>query len=207
MPGVLYKKEREVLEYLAQFQRQYGYSPTLGEIAKATGHRSNATIHAIIRSLVEKGYVQKVEGNARVLKIIDQKIAATMTGIAPSIEIPLMGYIESGKQLIPHDDPNATLQTSSALISGKHTAFALQVQGNGFVPDGLLPMDILIIEKTQEVNDNDIIIVILDGNAFIKKYVKKNGQVTLHGLQASESVILPSTLSVIGKVTTLIRKY
>src|SRR6266516_2319053 len=99
MAGVLYKKEREVLEFLAQFQHQYGYSPTLGEIAKATGHRSNATIHAIIRSLVEKGYVQKVEGNARVLKIIDQKVASTMTGNQPSIEMPLMGYVEQEKPL------------------------------------------------------------------------------------------------------------
>ena len=57
MPGVIYKKEREVLEYLAQFQRQYGYSPTLAEIAEATGHRSNSTVHALIKSLVDKEYI------------------------------------------------------------------------------------------------------------------------------------------------------
>ena len=71
MAGVLYRKEREVLEYLAQFQRQFGYSPTLSEIAQGTGHKSNSTVHTLIRSLVEKGYVQKVDGNTRVLKILD----------------------------------------------------------------------------------------------------------------------------------------
>ena len=75
MPGVLYRKERQVLEYLAQFQKQFGYSPTLSEIAQATGHRSNSTIHTLIKSLVDKGYVQKVDGNTRVLKIIDEKIS------------------------------------------------------------------------------------------------------------------------------------
>ena len=74
MAGVLYKKEREVLEYIAQFQRQYGYSPTLTEIAGATNHKSPSTVHAIIRSLVSKGYIQKVDGNTRVLKIIDEKV-------------------------------------------------------------------------------------------------------------------------------------
>ena len=59
MAGVLYKKEREVLEFLAQFQNQHGYSPTLAEIAKATGHRSNSTVHAFIRALVDKGLCAK----------------------------------------------------------------------------------------------------------------------------------------------------
>ncbi|MEK7516973.1 MAG: hypothetical protein AAB583_00335, partial [Patescibacteria group bacterium] len=68
-------KEREVLDYIAQFQRQYGYSPTLSEISGATEHKSNSTVHALIKSLVDKGYIQKVDGNTRVLKIIDQKIA------------------------------------------------------------------------------------------------------------------------------------
>src|SRR6266700_1723282 len=129
MAGVLYRKERIAVEFLAQFQRQYGYSPTLGEIAKATGHRSNATIHAIIRSLVEKGYVQKVEGNARVLKIIDTQMASNLTGNQPSIEVPLMGYLEQERPLEQHMDPNATVMISSSLISGQRTVFALQVRG------------------------------------------------------------------------------
>lgn len=207
MAGVLYKKEREVLEYLAQFQRQYGYSPTLGEIAKATGHRSNATIHAIIRSLVEKGYVQKVEGNARVLKIIDQKIASTMTGVTPSIEVPLMGYLEQGKPLTPHEDPNAAIQISSTLISGKHTAFALQVKETGFIKDAILANDILVVEKTPETSDGDIVIVNLDGNTTVKKYIKTTGQITLHDLHNSDSVILPTSLTVIGKIVALVRKF
>lgn len=207
MPGVLYKKEREVLEYLAQFQRQYGYSPTLGEIAKATGHRSNATIHAIIRSLVEKGYVQKVEGNARVLKIIDQKIASTMTGVSPSIDLPLMGYVELGKPLRQHEDANATIQISSSMISGKHTAFAMQVQGSGFVQEGLWDQDILIVEKTQDVGNNTVIIATIDGNAFVKKYTIHNGQVTLRALLNTEEMITPSTYAIIGKVAGVFRKY
>ncbi len=108
MAGVIYRKERELLEYLAQFQAQYGYSPTLAELAKATNHRSKSTIHALIRSLVEKGFIQKVEGNTRVLKIIEDKVRLSFRGVAPSIEIPLMGYIAAGMPLEPHFEPNTT---------------------------------------------------------------------------------------------------
>src|SRR5260370_41317709 len=114
MPGVLYRKEREVLEFLAQFQNQHGYSPTLTEIAKATGHRSNSTVHALIRALVDKGYVQKVDGNARVLKILDEKMSEILaTGLQTSIDLPLMGFIAAGKPLEPHTDPNATFSISA----------------------------------------------------------------------------------------------
>src|SRR5260221_13775688 len=124
MPGVLYRREREVLEFLAQFQNHYGYSPTLSEIAKATGHKSNSTVHALIRALVDKGYVQKVEGNARVLKILDEKINSTLgTGTAPTVDLPLMGFIAAGKPLEPHPDVNATFSISASMISGQKTAY------------------------------------------------------------------------------------
>src|SRR3989344_712880 len=114
MPGVLYRKERDVLEFIAQFQKQYGYSPKLSEISHATANKSNSTVHAIIRSLVEKGYIQKVDGNTRVLKILDQQIVSAALGTQPSIELPLMGYIAAGKPLEPYNDPNATLQVSAS---------------------------------------------------------------------------------------------
>src|SRR5258708_213957 len=177
MPGVLYKKEREVLEFLSQFQRHYGYSPTLGEIAKATGHRSNSTVHAIIRSLVEKSYVQKVEGNSRVLKIIDQKVATSFNGNQPSIEVPLMGYIAAGRPLEPHTDPNAVLQISASLISGSMTAYALQVKGESLIEDGILDGDYVIIEKTNEPMNGDIVVALVDNNlATLKKFNCKNAK-------------------------------
>lgn len=209
MPGVLYQKEREVLKFLAQFQKQYGYSPTLGEIADATGHKSNATIHVLIRALVEKGYVQKIDGNARVLKIIDPKIASTLgDGYTASIEIPVMGYIAAGKPLEPHTDPNASLQISASLISGKKTAYALQVKGTSLIEDGILDGDYVIIEKTQNVFDGDIVVAIVDDNlATLKKFYKENGRVVLKPANCLMEPIYPNSLTIQGKICALIRKF
>src|SRR5258708_17404161 len=145
MPGDLYRKEREVLQYLVQFQSKHGYAPTLREIANATDHRSVSTVHVIIRGLVDKGYIQKVEGNMRVLKIKDETIAATFRGIEPSMELPLMGYIAAGKPLEPHTDPNATFQVSASMLSGKRTAFVLQVKGESMIEDGIFDGDYVVI--------------------------------------------------------------
>lgn len=209
MPGVLYRKEREVLEFLAQFQANYGYSPTLTEIARATSHRSNSTVHTIIRALVEKGYIQKVEGNARVLKIIDKKIMNTLgSGTTASVELPLMGYIAAGKPLEPHSDPNATFPISASMLSGKKTAFVLQVKGTSLIEDGILDGDYVVIEKDHEVREGDIVVAIVDDNlATLKKFYKEAGRVVLKPANSTMQPIYPNHLVLQGKVVGLVRKF
>lgn len=208
MPGVLYKKERQVLEFLAQFQSKHSYSPTLVEIAKATGHRSVSTIHVIIRSLVDKGYVQKVDGNARVLKIKDDNILNTFMGVEPSIEIPLMGYIAAGKPLEPYTDPNATFQISASMISGTKTAYALQVKGESMIEEGIFDGDYVIIERVTQAKNGEIVVALVDDNlATLKKFYLQNGVVELRPANAQMEPIYPKTLRIQGKVIALVRRF
>ncbi|MCL4354118.1 transcriptional repressor LexA [Patescibacteria group bacterium] len=208
MAGVLYKKEREVLEFVAQFQRQYGYSPILSEIAKATGHRSNSTVHTLIKSLVEKGYIQKVDGNTRTLKIVDEKVKVSLMGSHPAIELPLMGYIAAGRPLEPHTDPNATFFVSASLLSGQKTAYVLQVKGESMIEDGILDGDYVVIEKVQEAINGDIVVAIVDDSlATLKKFYKENGRVVLKPANSTMNPIYPTQLTIQGKVVGLVRKF
>ncbi|OGH50993.1 MAG: repressor LexA [Candidatus Levybacteria bacterium RIFCSPLOWO2_12_FULL_37_7] len=208
MPGVLYTKEREVLEFIAQFQRQYGYSPLLTEISQATGHKSNSTIHSIIKNLVEKGYVQKVDGNSRVLKILDPKLADAALGTQPSMELPVMGYIAAGKPLEPHTDPHASIQISASMISGKKTAYVLQVKGSSMIEDGILDGDYVVIEKTNEATNGDIVVAIVDSSlATLKRFYKENGKVVLKPANRDMEPIYPSSLLIQGKAVGVIRKF
>ncbi len=208
MAGVLYQKEREVLEYIAQFQRQYGYSPKLSEIGEATGHRGASTVHAIVKSLVTKGYIQKVDGNTRVLKIIDEKVTLSMLGSTASIVLPLMGYIAAGKPLEPHSDVNATFQVSTSMLSGKKIAYVLQVKGNSMIEDGILDGDYMIIERTEEAVNGDIVVALVDNNlATLKRFFKENGKVALKPANANMDPIYPSSLTIQGKAVGLVRKF
>ena len=208
MPGVIYKKEREVLEYLAQFQRQFGYSPTLQEIASATGHKSNSTVHALIKSLVDKGYIQKVDGNNRVLKIVDQKVTFSLLGSTASIELPLMGFIAAGRPLEPHSDPNATFHVSASMISGKRTAYVLQVKGNSMIEDGIFEGDYVVIEKTNIAVNGDIVVALVDNNlATLKRFYNENGRVVLKPANADMEPIYPNSLTIQGKAVGIVRKF
>lgn len=208
MAGVLYRKEREVLEFIAQFQAHYGYSPTLVEISKATGHKSNSTVHALIKSLVDKGYVQKDDGNNRVLKIINEKALSIVTGSQPSLELPLMGYIAAGQPLEPHTDPNATFQVSASLISGKRTSYVLQVKGSSMIDDGILDGDYVVIEKSETATNGDIVVALVDDNlATLKRFLRENDRVVLMPANKQMDPIYPTDLKIQGIVVGLVRKF
>jgi repressor LexA len=208
MPGVLYRKERQVLEFLVQFQNKHTYAPTLREIADATGHKSVSTIHVILRNLVDKGYVQKVDGNARVLKIKDENIISTFMGVSPSVELPLMGYIAAGRPLEPHVDPNATFQISASMLSGSKTAYVLQVKGESMIEDGIMDGDYVVIEKVNVATNGEIVVALVDDNlATLKRFYKEGGKVVLKPANATMQPIYPNTIKIQGKVVGLVRKY
>lgn len=208
MAGVLYRKERELLAFLAQYQQQYGYSPTLKEMAAATGHKSVSTIHAIIRNLVDKGYVQKNDGNARILKINQDDLLPVMKGTVPSLELPLMGYIAAGQPLEPHTDPNATFQVSASMLSGLKTAYVLQVKGESMIDDGIFDGDYVVIEKVNQATNGEIVVALVDDNlATLKRFYNENGKVVLKPANTRMEPIYPTSLRIQGRVVGLVRKY
>lgn len=213
MTAVLYKKERELLSYILQFQEQHGYSPTLREMADAMGKRSVSTIHAIIRTLVDKNYIQKVEGNTRTLKVMKKDNIGGITGAmpranGPSLALPLMGYIAAGKPLEPYTDPEATFSVSSSTISGKKPSYVLQVKGSSMIEDGILDGDFVVIEKSEIANNGDIVVALVDDSlATLKRFYKEGEQVILKPANREMEPIYPKQVRIQGVVVSLVRRF
>lgn len=215
MAPVLYEKERRILDYLANFQRKFGYSPTLREIADGLGLRSPATIHEHITSLIQKGYLKRVDGVKRSLEIVEQPTPppvangeAAATTHAGVIELPLMGFIAAGSPLEPHTDPNASFSIAASMISGKRPAFVLQVKGSSMIEDGILDGDYVVIEHTETAKNGDIVIALVDsGLATLKRFYMEGGQVVLKPANSAMSPIYPKQVKVQGKVVGLVRKF
>lgn len=213
MPAVLYRKERELLSYIIQFQESQGYSPTLREMADALGRRSVSTIHALIRSMVDKGYIQKVDGNTRTLKVLKKEslgniLGNTVRASGPSISLPLMGFIAAGQPLEPHTDPEASFQIASAMLSGKKTAYVLQVKGTSMIDDGILDGDYVVIEKAELANNGDIVVALVDDNlATLKRFYKQGEQVVLKPANSQMEPIYPKSIRIQGIVVGLVRRF
>lgn len=213
MTAVLYRRERELLTFIWQFQERNGYSPTLREMADAMNRRAPSTIHSLIRGLVEKGYLQKVDGNMRTLKILKKDqigalIGEKVKGVGTTISLPLMGFIAAGQPLEPHTDPEATLDVASSMISGKRTSYALQVKGNSMIEDGIFDGDFVVVEKTDVCSEGDIVVALVDDSlATLKRFYKKDGRIVLMPSNSEMEPIYPNECRIQGVVTGLVRKF
>jgi repressor LexA len=135
-------------------------------------------------------------------------MAQTMLGTTLSIELPLMGFIAAGQPLEPHTDPNATFQVSASLLTGKKTAYVLQVKGESMIDDGIHDGDYVVIEKVNQATNGEIVVALVDDNlATLKRFYNENGRVVLKPANAKMEPIYPNTLRIQGRVVGLVRKF
>lgn len=204
MPITLYKRQRQIVDFIAQYIQKNGYSPTLQEIANAIGVSSLATVHEHLQALQRKKVIKKFEGAVRGIELVDR----TFLKITDSVDLPLMGYIAAGSPIEPHTDPNATFKVSPELITGKKRAYVLQVKGKSMIEDHIDDGDFVVIEETGEVNNGDIVVALLDnGLATLKRFYKEVTRVRLEPANSTMSPIYATNVQIQGRVVGLIRKF
>ena len=209
MAVVLYKRQRDILEYVAKFIRKNGYSPTLTEIGAALGMRSPATVHEHIRALQAKGVIKKHDGRIRSLEVLYDP---TEHIIENQVDLPLLGYIHAGKPLEPYDDLNATFSISPNLVPPNKTAYVLQVKGDSMIEDGILSGDFVVLSKEESVRNGEIVVALImdpdrQGLATLKKYYKEENQIRLMPANSKMDPIFAKEGQIQGKLCALVRKY
>lgn len=203
MPVTLYKRQRQIVEFIGQYIQKNGYSPTLQEIADAIGVSSLATVHEHLQALERKGVIKKYEGAVRGIEIADDRYNAD-TGIS----LPVMGFIAAGQPIEPYTDPTATFPISPSMVSGKKRSYVLQVKGDSMIEEGILDGDYVVVEEQPEVHNGDIVVALLDnGLATLKRFFKEATRVRLEPANSTMAPIFATKVRIQGKVVGVIRRY
>ena len=206
MPITLYRRQKQILDFIKQYIDKYGYSPTLGEIAEAIGVSSLATVHEHLQALTTKGVIKRFEGAVRGIEILEQKISSTLQGV----ELPVLGFIAAGQPIMTYTDPDATIKVSPSMVSGKKRSYVLQVKGDSMIEDGILDGDYVIIEEQNTAHDGDTVVALLDnGLATLKKFYREPNRIRLEPANASMSPIYvddPDSMKIQGKCVGVIRR-
>lgn len=206
MPVTLYRRQKQILEYIRKYINRSGYSPTLGEIAEFLGVSSLATVHEHLQALVSKGIIRKFEGAVRGIEVVDKEIANELN----NIELPVLGYIAAGQPIMPYTDPDATISIApnSVNLSQRRRSFVLQVKGDSMIEDGILDGDFVIIEETRIAHDGDIVVALLDsGLATLKRYYKEPNRIRLEPANATMEPIYAMNVQIQGRCVGVIRRF
>src|SRR5689334_13673212 len=158
MPLIIYKKQRQILDFIKQHIQSNGSAPTLRQIADAIGVSSLATVHEHLQALEEKGLIKRKAGKVRSIDLKESEFNAD----PGSFEAPILGFIAAGLPIEPYTDPNATMGIPQMMVSGKKRTYVLQVRGESMIEDGIMDGDHVIIEQTEAATNGEIVVALLD---------------------------------------------
>ena len=217
-------KQRELMNFLEAYENRYKASPSFDEMREALGLASKSGIHRLISGLEERGFIRRLANRARAIEITKNKIQLNKIslnkknetnvveaefGTSSQIEIPLLGRIAAGTPIEAISDPNSFLSIPKDLInSGEH--FALEIIGDSMINAGIHDGDTVIIRKTKEATNGDIVVALVDGQeATLKTFRRESGRVALEAANPMYETRYFTTnqVSIQGKLSGLIRKY
>jgi len=204
MPIILYKRQRQILDFISQFIQKNGFAPSLTEIASALGVSSLATVHEHLAAMAKKGVIKRFQGSVRGIEIVSPE-ASKLTG---GVELPVLGFIAAGAPIEPYTDPHASMSVPPGMLSGKKRSFVLQVKGNSMIEEGILDGDYVVIEQKEIANNGDIVVAILEnGFATLKRFFKEATRVRLEPANSQMSPIFAKNVRIQGKVVGVVRRY
>lgn len=205
MSITLYKKQRQVFDFISQFIKKYGYSPTLQEIANAIGVSSLGTVHEHLKVLEGKGVLKRTGGVDRGITLLKGPVSERLE--RNELEIPVLGFIAAGSPIEAITDYTETVKVSPSMISGKKRVFALKVKGNSMINDGIFDGDCVIVEQQETANNGQIVVALVDNGVTLKRFYKEKTRIRLESANPQVPPIFAEDLRVQGRVVAIIRRF
>ena len=206
-PVTLYKKQKQILEFISQYIQSEGHSPTLQGIADAMGLSSLATVHEHLKTLENKGVIKRYEGTVRGIEILDNRFETEIN----SITLPLVGYISAGEPIEAIENSIERIAVTADMVNKSRRCYVLQVRGDSMIDEKIFDSDYVVIQQQDTAVDGEIVVALIDNEFATLKtiYFEDNGFIRLQPANKKMDPIYiePDRLTIQGKVTGVIRRY
>ncbi|MEK2646929.1 transcriptional repressor LexA [Bdellovibrio sp. BCCA] len=228
-------KEKSVLEFIENHILSSGVSPSYQEIKDHFGLASFNSVQNYLKQLTNKGYIENPLGQKRAIQVLhsastiqeqlQSKSVSTKTGSPRSqllqardeiLSLPLLGKVAAGQPIeaLKHDE---FVDVPPSMVRNPSKSFALKVQGDSMIEDGIFDEDIILVQKQESASNGDIIVATVDNEATVKRlYLRarpdSGSNEKMVELRPSNSTMKsmwysPEEVSIRGIVVGLIRKF
>lgn len=183
------------LEQIQRFYKTKKRMPSFREIAELLAFKSKNAAVRVVDKLLEQGFVEKDETG----KLLPGRIFR---------EVKILGTVEAGFPTAAEEELADTLSLDDFLIRNREKTFMLRVKGDSMIEAGIMPGDMVLVERSKEARLGDIVIAEVDHEWTMKYLQKKNGKMILLPGNPKYPPIVPQEELKIGAVVrAVIRKY
>ncbi len=217
---MLTAKQHLLLKFIDSYIRQKGISPSFEEMMNAIKLRSKSGVHRLINALEERGFLRRLPNRARALEVVKLPILADgakpvqkkpqASAYASLVQVPLLGKIAAGNPIEAIAENNSIIDVPPSLL-GRGQHYALIVDGDSMIGEGIFDGDIAVIQYTQNVDDGQIVVALVDDEDVTLKTIKRRKNDMIELIPANDKYktrTLPGKqVKVQGVLKGILRRY
>ncbi|GAA2797087.1 transcriptional repressor LexA [Saccharopolyspora taberi] len=198
------ERQQRILVAIRDWVVRHGYAPSTRQIGDAVGLRSSSSVSKHLASLEAKGFLHRSPTVSRPIDVRAFLRSAAPEPAADSVPVPVVGDIAAGTPIAAdeHVDDVLTLPRG---ITGRGNVFGLRVRGDSMVDAAICDGDIVVVRQQSEAHSGQIVAAMIDDEATVKVYRRRNGHVFLEPRNPDYEVIDGDHAVVLGTVVSVLR--
>jgi repressor LexA len=215
-------RQQKVLVFLREEIEQRGYPPSMREIGAAVGLASTSSVAHQLQVLEKLGYVKRDPNRPRALEIFLPDVLKARRTLSSADEstidetgigdarpdatyVPMVGRIAAGGPILAEERIEDVFPLPKSLV-GDGTLFLLEVSGDSMIDAAICSGDYVVVRQQPVAENGEIVAAMLDGEATVKTFQRKDGQVWLLPHNEAFEPIDGTHATILGKVTAVLRR-
>lgn len=191
------KNEHQVK--LESFYEHNKRMPTYSEMMKLFGFKSKNAVFRVVEKLFEAGLVAKDHLG---------RLIPSETFAENAMSVPMLGFVTAGFPATVEEELADTVNLDDLLIKNKPLTYMLEVDGDSMIDAHIEKGDMVLVEKTNQAKDGQIVIAEVDGEFTMKYFRKVGAKVWLEPANKNYQPIYPAhSLNINAVLKAVIRKY
>lgn len=209
-------RQRRVLEVIRDSVQRRGYPPSVREIGEAVGLTSTSSVSHQLATLQRKGFLRRDPNRPRAVDvrmpesagragIDDTDAGSTESDLPRPTYVPVVGRIAAGGPILAEEAIEDVFPLPRELV-GEGTLFLLRVVGDSMVNAAIADGDWVVVRQQPVAESGDIVAAMIDGEATVKTFRRRDGHVTLQPQNPLYEPIPGDDATILGRVVTVLRR-
>ena len=197
----LTRRQKGIYDYIVRDIKTKGFPPTIAEIRKEFYFKSPTAVSDHLSAIARKDYIKRHSYTSRGIKLV--KSSGNGKDI---VQIPVVGTIAAGEPIQTLEEIQETISIPKDELGNTGIHYALRVQGNSMIDEGIFDGDVVIIRKQETADNGQSVVAIIDGDsATLKKLYHEKNKIRLQPANPLFLPFYPKEIEIRGIVVKIIR--